>query len=85
MVQRIPLTDTHTGETAVVAEILGGGRAHRRLQALGIRPGAVVSKIRGSSAPGPLVVNVGGSQVSLGFGIAYKIVVEVERCSESCS
>lgn len=79
MVERIPLTDMETGETGMVAEILGGGGVHNRLRALGVRPGVKLTKVSAAFARGPVVVQVGGTQASFGFGVSYKIVVEVDR------
>lgn len=79
MAERIPLTDMRNRETATVVEIFGGRGAHNRLRALGIRPGVSVTRISGIFAHGPVVLQVGGAQTALGFGISYKIVVEVAR------
>lgn len=79
MIERIPLTDMETGETGTVAEILGGREVHNRLRALGIRPGVKITKVTAASAHGPVVVKVGGTQASFGFGVSYKIVMEVDR------
>jgi len=79
MVHQIPLTDMETRETGTVTEIRGGRGVNNRLRALGVRPGVTVTKISAISAHGPVVVQVGGTQVSVGFGIAGKIIVEVER------
>ena len=79
MIVRIPLTDMETGEAGTVAEILGGRKVHNRLRGLGIRPGVKVTKVTKASTHGPVVVQAGGTQVSLGFGISYKIIVEVEQ------
>ena len=79
MTDRIPLTDMETGATGTVAEILGGNEVRSRLRALGIRPGVAVSKVSSVSRRGPVVVQVGNTQASLGFGISYKVVVEVEQ------
>ena len=79
MIERIPLTDMHTGEVGTVAEILGGRRVCNRLRALGIRPGVKLNKISASSVRGPVVVQAGGTQASFGFGVAYKIVMELDR------
>lgn len=79
MIERHPLTDMETGESGTVAEILGGRGAHNRLRAMGIRPGVRLTKVSAASARGPAVVRVGGTQVSFGFGVSYKIVMEVDR------
>jgi len=73
------LTDMEIRETGTVAEILGGQGVPDRLRALGVRPGVKITKISAVSTRGPVVVQVGGTQISFGFGISYKIIVAVER------
>lgn len=48
----------------------------RRLADLGFIPGSVVRVLR-SFGSGPLLVEVKGSRVALGRGLAMKILVEV--------
>lgn len=79
MIERIPLTDMEACESGTVAEILGGKEVRNRLRGLGIRPGTKVTKVTRVSARGPVVVQVGGMQASFGFGVSYKIIVEVDR------
>ena len=79
MVERISLTDMKVRETGRMAEILGGREVQSRLRALGLRPGVKIVKVGAVSSRGPVVIQVGGTQVSLGFGVSYKIVVEVDR------
>jgi len=79
MAERITLTDMTTGETGTVVEIIGGRGVTGRLQALGIRPGVTATKVSTHFARGPVVVQVGGTQAAVGFGISHKIIVEVTR------
>ena len=79
MTARIPLIDMAAGEKARVVEVHGGRGVHHRLQSLGIRPGAVVTKISSGIRPGAVVVQVGGSQTAVGYGVASKIIVEILR------
>ena len=79
MVERIPLTDMKAGETGKVVEIFGGRGVCNRLKALGIRQGAQITKVSASFGHGPVILRVGRSHTALGFGISYKVVVEVER------
>ena len=79
MGERISLADMKAGESGTVVEIFGGMGVHNRLRALGIREGVMVTKVSGVFARGPVVLRVGGAQTALGFGISYKIVVEVVR------
>jgi ferrous iron transport protein A len=79
MVERIPLIDMETGETGRVVEFFGGRGVHNRLRAMGIRYGIKITKVSAAFGRGPVVLRVGGAQTALGFGISYKIIVEVQR------
>jgi len=79
MIERIPLVDMETGETGRVVGFFGGMGVHNRLRALGIRYGVEIVKVSAAFGRGPVVLRVGGVQTALGFGISYKIIVEVER------
>ncbi len=79
MVQRMSLADMETGESGKVSEVLGGRGVTDRLQALGVRAGSTITKTGVVSSRGPVVARVGSTQVSVGFGISYKILVEVDR------
>ena len=71
------LTDMTTGDTGTVVEITGGKEVTDRLRALGIRSGVTVTKVSAHFARGPVVVQIGGTQAAVGFGVSHKIVVEV--------
>ena len=62
------------GGRARVAALHCPGQA-RRLEALGILPGSVVTVIN-NSGRGPLLVEVRGSRVALGRGVSGRIQVE---------
>ncbi len=79
MMERISLIDMKTGETGTVVEIFGGRGVLNRLGALGIRQGVKVTKVSAAFARGPVVLRVYGTQTALGFGVSYKIIVDVER------
>jgi ferrous iron transport protein A len=68
-----------TGQAGVVAEIRGGMGMTRRLDAMGIRPGARVVKTSGPFLRGPVTVRVGNAQLALGFGMAGRVFVETEQ------
>ena len=60
-----------------------GGRGHGhgfvdRLHSLGIRPGKRITKVSGMFMRGPVTLQVGRAQVAIGYGMAGKILVEVE-------
>ncbi len=72
----VPLTELGPGKRATVIAIRGGWGAQRRLNALGLREGTAVVKTTGPFMRGPVVVQAGGAQIALGWGLARKILVE---------
>lgn len=74
-----PVTQMKEGESGTIWEVAGGEKSIRRLEALGIRQGKVLKKLGGMYLRGPVVVQVGHTKISVGHGMASKIVVEVRR------
>lgn len=68
----INLSNLGLGEEAEVKSIEGGQGMVRRLERLGLHPGARLRKI---SDAGPVVVDLGGCQVALGRGMASRVLV----------
>lgn len=61
---------------ARVIDIQGGHGIRQKLSQMGIHPGDVVTILRYGALGGPILIEVHGSQVALGRGIASRIVVE---------
>ena len=49
----------------------------RRMEAMGIRPGVALTKLTAQPFRGPVSLQVGGTQVAVGYGLACRIMVEV--------
>jgi ferrous iron transport protein A len=77
--EQLTLADMRTGQTGTVVEVLGGHGLVRRLDALGIRPGKKVTKINSTLFHGPVMLRADNTQVAVGFGMARKIIVEVDK------
>jgi ferrous iron transport protein A len=77
--EQLTLTEMKTGQTGTVVGVLGGHGLIRRLDALGIRPGKKVTKISSTLFHGPVTLKVDNTQVAVGFGMARKIIVEVDK------
>lgn len=77
----LPLSRMEAGQSGTVVEISGGYGMVRRLEALGIRPGKKVSKVSSMLFRGPVLVRVDNSQVAIGFGMASRVMVEVDAAS----
>lgn len=54
-------------------------RCARRLCDLGLTPGTKVTVVKSAPFNGPLEVNVRGSRLAIGRGMANRILVDVER------
>jgi len=77
--ERLTLAEMRTGQTGTVVGVLGGHGLIQRLDALGIRPGKKVTKISSALFHGPVTLRVDNAQVAVGFGMARKIIVEVDE------
>ncbi|MFC1714091.1 ferrous iron transport protein A [Candidatus Poribacteria bacterium] len=76
---RIALTDMKPGQSGVLVEILGGSGMIRRLDALGLRLCKQVRKVSSMLMRGPVVIEVDGFQVAIGYGMASRIMVEIKE------
>ena len=74
---RISLTDMNPGRSGIVVEILGGHGMISRLDAIGLRLCKRVRKVSSMLMRGPIVVEVDGFQIAIGYGIASRIIVEM--------
>lgn len=75
----LDLTQLEEGESGVVMNIQGGYGLTRRLESLGIRVGKNVTKVSSQLMRGPVTVRMDNSEVAIGFGMARKILVEIEK------
>ncbi len=77
--EQLTLAEMRTGQTGTVVEVLGGHGFMRRLDALGVRPGKKVTKLSSTLFRGPVIVRVDNAQVAVGFGMARRITVQVDK------
>ena len=75
--QKFTLANMKNGQSGTVIEINGGSGMISRLEALGVRIGVRIIKKSGLFMKGPVIVDVGNTQVAIGYGMASKILVEV--------
>jgi ferrous iron transport protein A len=71
----IPLSQTTAGQRVRVSQIDAGQSLTARLSAMGLTPGVPVDVITVSG--GPIVLQVLGSRLALGRGMAKKVLVRV--------
>ncbi len=76
--KQITLTQMQVGQSGVVVQIQGGHGLVNRLNSLGIRPGKRITKVSSMFMRGPVTIQVDRAQVAIGFGMARRIIVELD-------
>jgi ferrous iron transport protein A len=69
----------YPGQSGKVVKVDGGKRLVSRLSSLGIRPGKKITKISSMLMGGPVTVQLGSTRLAIGFGMANKILVELDH------
>jgi ferrous iron transport protein A len=77
--EQLTVAQMRTGQTGTVVGVMGGPGLIRRLDALGIRPGKQVTKVSSTLFHGPITLGVNSCRVAVGFGMARRIVVKVDK------
>lgn len=72
------LTDMKDGQTGIIVSIFAGRKATKRLADLGLTTGTEIEVLRTTLFSGPVQIEVCGSKLVLGRGLASKIIVEVK-------
>jgi len=75
----IDLTQMQPGESGLIIEIQGGHGLIGKIQSMGLRPGKKITKVSSHFWRGPQTVEIDNLQIAVGFGIARRILVEVQR------
>lgn len=76
--KQITVRQMRAGQSGKVVRIAGGVGLENRLNSLGIRPGKRITKLSSMFMRGPITIQVDRSQVAIGYGMAGRILVEVE-------
>jgi ferrous iron transport protein A len=72
----IPLSSLPPQTKASIVDLQGGHHFQRKLHTMGIRKGQSITIVSKQPFHGPLTVKVCGCQMTLGRGMAHKILVE---------
>ena len=64
------------GQRATISEIHGGRHFRQRLASLGVHPGDAVKVLRAPRLMGPVIIQIHGTEVAIGYGMAHRIKVE---------
>ena len=76
---RVSLAQMRTGQKGKIVRIDGGYGLARKLDALGIRVGKEITKISKQWMRGPVLLRQDNTQLALGFGMASKVLVEINE------
>ena len=76
--ETLSLSRMQQGETGRIIEISGGQQMMNRLEVMGIKEGAKVRKVSGQLFNGPVTVLINNTHTAIGFGMARKIIVELD-------
>ena len=72
----IPLSNLPKKKKAKIVKIHRGRHFHRRMCVMGIREGQIVEVVSKQPLMGPLTISAGKCQMTIGRGMAHKILVE---------
>ena len=75
----VTLHKMQSGRNGKVVQIQGGRGMVNRLSALGIRPGKEITKVSSMLMRGPVTVQSGSTRLAIGYGMANRILVELEE------
>jgi len=75
-VGQLSLTEMKEGQLGTIISVQGGRLAAKRLADMGITPGTELRLIRKALFKGPVQIEVCGSGLVLGRGLASRIMVE---------
>lgn len=70
-----PLSELGSGREGVVTRLEGGQGFRHRVETMGIRIGKRI-RVVARHPWGPIVVDIGGCQITMGRGMANKVLIE---------
>ena len=76
--KQVTVRQMRSDQSGRVVQILGGHGLVNRFWALGIRPGKRITKVSSIFMRGPVTIQVDSTQIAIGYGMADKIVVDVD-------
>jgi Fe2+ transport system protein FeoA len=69
------LFDLKSGKKATIKRLKGGEEFQKKLASLNIRAGKTIRKITAQPLHGPVVIEIGNTEATIGMEMAKKIVV----------
>lgn len=75
---KCPVSSMRNGQWGRLTEIDGGEDLNEKLASLGIRVGTRIGRKYGLLGRGPVVLTVGTGEVAIGYGMASRMMVQIE-------
>ncbi|PKM99867.1 MAG: ferrous iron transport protein A [Elusimicrobia bacterium HGW-Elusimicrobia-2] len=75
---KVDLVCMEDGAAGLVSDLDGGEFFSEKIGNMGIVPGASIKKITGHFMRGPVLIKVKDTEIAVGYGMAKKIIVEVD-------
>ncbi|MFC1576065.1 ferrous iron transport protein A [Candidatus Omnitrophota bacterium] len=75
----ITLAEMKNGEHGIIIDVSGGMGATQRIRNMGVIVGRKITKMSSHFMKGPQTVRVGNTKIALGYNMASKILIEVDR------
>ena len=72
----VTLADFQEGAKVVMTRTSGGLGVVRRLSEMGLTPGSEIKLLRKCSFHGPIEIEIRGSSLAIGYGLAEQIFVQ---------
>lgn len=73
-----PITNIKAGKEATIVKLTGGRGFQKRLRTIGVREGKIIKIVTKHPLGGPIVIEVEGRMVTIGRGMAQRIIVELK-------
>ena len=77
--KQVQLNEMYPDQNGRVVRVEGGAGLMSRLSAMGIRPCRKITKLSSMLMRGPVTAQVGSTRLAIGFGMAGKIIVELDE------
>jgi len=74
---KVSLAELGVGKKAKIASLEGGIEFQKKIASLNIRIGKEIETIAAQPFAGPIIIKVNNRRVTLGRGLALKVIVEV--------
>ena len=75
----VALIDLPDGSAGTITAINGGYGLIQKLDALGIHVGKEITKVSRQWMKGPVIIRSGNTEIALGYGMARRIMVEINK------